>query len=86
MATRSLSPNHAAERVRQMHHAAVTLAMMRARQCIKDALRRQGRKLSLVPSAEITAMAKVHSAAHRDALMAEARVIVEQWMADGFFG
>ena len=72
---------------RRLHHAAVTLAMMCARQTVKDAIRRQGiRKLSLVPSAEITAMAKVYLAAHRDALMGEARTTVEQWMADGFFG
>jgi hypothetical protein len=37
-ANHSLSPNRVAERLRQHHHAVMTLALMRARQAVKDAL------------------------------------------------
>jgi hypothetical protein len=54
-ATISLSPN--LELDRRMRTAAMTLAMMRSKAIVRDALRRKGTKLSLVPLAEITAMA-----------------------------
>jgi hypothetical protein len=60
MASTSLSPNREAERMQRYRTAAMTLAMMRSRSAVKDALRRKGEKVSLVPSAEITRMAKVY--------------------------
>jgi hypothetical protein len=86
MASTSLSPNRDTERLRQLYAAAITLAMMRAKQAVRDALRRKGAKVSLVPSCQITAMAKTYLHEHRDALMAEAKATVEQWVAEGLFG
>ena len=72
---------------RRMRGAVMTLAMMRSKAAVKDAIRRQGtRKLSQVPSAEITAMAKAYFVAHHEALIAQAIPIVEEWLAEGFFG
>ncbi len=60
--------------------------MMRAKAIVRDAHRRQGHKLSLIPSAQITAQAKVYFTAHYEALIAHAIPIVEEWLATGFFG
>jgi hypothetical protein len=61
-----------------------------AREEIKDQIRRQGKvKLSRVPRGEITAMAKARlfeDGEYRARLIAEARPIVDQWTAEGFFG
>jgi DNA invertase Pin-like site-specific DNA recombinase len=65
--------------------AAVTLALMRARQAVKDALRRKGEKVSAHSSCEIAAMAKAYLAEHRE-LMVEARATVERWTLEGVFG
>ena len=81
-----LTSNREAERLRQLQTAAVTLALYRAKQIVKDALRRQGKKVSLVPSCEITQLAKVYLAQHRDRLIPDARATVECWIAEGVFG
>ncbi|MGE5365888.1 MAG: hypothetical protein ACM3PO_01240 [Betaproteobacteria bacterium] len=65
--------------------AAVTLALYRARQAVKDALRRKGEKVSSVPARDITTMAKAYLAEHRE-LMVEAKATVERWTLDGVFG
>jgi hypothetical protein len=66
------------------------LCERRAREEIKDQIRRQGKvKLSRVPQREIIAMARARlfeDAAYRAKLIAEARPIVDQWTAEGFFG
>jgi hypothetical protein len=62
----------------------------RAREEIKDQIRRQGKvKLSRVPHREITAMARARlfeDAEYRSRLIEEAKVIVEEWRVEGFFG
>jgi hypothetical protein len=65
--------------------AAVTLALYRARQAVKDALRRKGEKVSSFAACEITAMAKAYLAEHRE-LVADARAKVERWTLEGVFG
>jgi hypothetical protein len=65
--------------------AAVTLALHRARQAVKDALRRKGEKVSAYPSCDITTMAKAYLAEHRE-LMVEAKATVERWTQEGVFG
>jgi hypothetical protein len=65
--------------------ATVTLALMRARQAVKDTLRRKGEKVSSFPASEITAMAKAYLAEHRE-LIVEARATVERWTLEGVFG
>jgi hypothetical protein len=66
------------------------LCERRAREEIKDQIRRQGKvKLSRVPARDITAMAKARlfeDAEYRARLIAEAKLIVEEWRAEGFFG
>lgn len=83
-ATPSLSPNLELEH--RLHCAIRTIAMQSARNEIRDAIRRQGRKLSLIPSAEINAMAKARLLQHHERLIAEAIPIIEQWLRQGFFG
>ncbi len=70
----------------RLRHAVMTLAMMRARNEIKDAIRRQGKKLSLIPSAEINAMARARLAAHHQRLIPEVIPMIEEMLSDGFFG
>jgi hypothetical protein len=66
------------------------LCERRACEEIKDQIRRQGKvKLSRVPARDITAMARarlVEDAEYRARLIEEARPIVDQWTAEGFFG
>jgi hypothetical protein len=49
---------------------------MRARQAVKDAIRRRGEKVSSFAACEITTMAKAYFAEHRE-LMVEAKATVE---------
>ena len=80
-----------AQRLAQRQAQAVrVLAMHAAKRDVKDRLRREGKvKLSRVPQHEIIAMAKARlfeDAEYRAKLIAEARPIVDQWTAEGFFG
>jgi hypothetical protein len=63
---------------------AVTLALYRSRQAIKDAIRCKGEKVSSVPACEIAAMAKAYLAEHHE-LIADARATVERWTLEGVF-
>ena len=66
------------------------LVMYAAKREVKDRLRREGKvKLSRVPHREITTLAKARlfeDGEYRARLIAEARPIVDQWTAEGFFG
>ena len=79
-----------AQRQAQRQAQAVrVLAMHTAKREVKEQLRSQGIKVSRVPHREITALAKARlfeDGAYRTRLIAEARPIVEQWTAEGFFG
>jgi hypothetical protein len=80
-----------AQRLAQRQAQAVrVLCERRAQEEIKDTIRRQGKiKLSKVPRREIIAMARARlfeDADYRAKLIAEARPIVDQWTAEGFFG
>jgi hypothetical protein len=81
-ATQSLPRNHPSLYI---SGAAITLALYRARQAVKDALRRKGEKVSSFPACEITTMAMAYLAEHRE-LMVEARATVERWTLEGVFG
>jgi ATP-dependent helicase YprA (DUF1998 family) len=81
-ATQSLPRNHPSLYI---SGAAITLALYRARQAVKDALRRKGEKVSSFPAYEITTMAMAYLAEHRE-LMVEARATVERWTLEGVFG
>jgi hypothetical protein len=86
-ATPSLTQaQHQAQRQTQ---AVRVLAMHAAKREVKEQLRSQGIKVSRVPHREITALAKARlfeDGAYRARLIAEARPIVDQWTAEGFFG
>ena len=80
-----------AQRQAQRQAQAVrVLVMHAAKREVKDAIRCEGKvKLSRVPQREIIAMARervMAGAAYRARLVAEAKPIVEQWTAEGFFG
>ena len=78
------------QRLAQRQAQAVrVLCERRAQEEIKDRLRREGKKLSKVPRRDIIVMARtrlVDDAAYRAKLIAEAKLIVEEWRAEGFFG
>jgi hypothetical protein len=64
--------------------------MHAAKREVKEAIRREGKvKLSRVPHREIIAMARARlfeDAAYRSRLIEEAKLIVEEWRREGFFG
>jgi hypothetical protein len=79
--------------VRQAQRRAMAVrveALRRAKAEIKHQLAAQGRrKVSQVPMREIVAAAEARlmaDAAYRAELIAEARAVVDQWTAEGFFG
>ena len=74
------------EAMQRLHHALVTIAMQSARNEIKDGLRRQGKKVSLIPMAEINAMAKARLLQHQARLLADAGRKVMEWVAAGDMG
>ncbi len=49
-------------------------------------LRAKGLRLTQFSARDITLLAETHLAQHRDELLAEAKAIVEGWMAEGFYG
>ena len=66
------------------------LCERRAQEEIKDQIRREGRvKLRSIRRSEIIAMARdrlMADAEYRSRLIAEARLIVEEWRREGYFG
>ena len=80
-----------AQRLAQRQTIAVqVLCERRACEEIKDQIRRQGKvKLRSVPHREIIAMARARlfeDAEYRSRLIEEAKLIVEEWRVEGFFG
>ncbi len=83
------APNHAQRLAQRQAQAVLVLAMHTAKREVKEQLRSQGIKVSRVPAREITAMATakvMDDGEYRERLIAEARPIVDQWTAEGFFG
>jgi len=64
MATRSLSPNRVAQKLRDHRQAVMTLARLAAKRAVQEQLRTQGVRVSLVPFAEILRQAKEYLDAH----------------------
>ena len=79
-----------AQRLAQRQTIAVrVLCERRAQEEIKDQIRRQGKiKLSNVPRHHIQRLARaaLEDAEYRSRLIAEAKLIVEEWRVEGFFG
>jgi hypothetical protein len=68
-----------------MSRAAITLAHREAEKAVKRGLAAQGIKPQLIAKREIVAMAQAYLAQHPE-LIDEARPVIEQWAAEGFFG
>ena len=85
----SLAPSRAQRQAQRQAQAVRVLAMHTTKREVKEQLRSQGIKVSRVPAREITAMATakvMEDGEYRERLIAEARPIVDQWTAEGFFG
>jgi hypothetical protein len=63
----------------------LALARFAARKAVKRELRAKGLRPTHIPPREINALANAYLAAHPE-LLAEARVLVERWTAEGVFG
>lgn len=89
------NPNHGAKPMVEGNHsiqlqtsittASFVLAQFRARNVVKDKLKRQGRRLADFEAREITALANEYLRQHPE-LVANARPIVESWIKQGRFG
>jgi hypothetical protein len=66
--------------------AAHVLAQLRARDAIKDQLRKQGLKASHYSARDITAMACEYLSQHRSELLPPAIETIERWTLAGEFG
>ena len=66
--------------------AANVLARQRALNLTKHRLRAQGLRVSEYSARDLRVRAEAYLADHREELVAEARVTVEQWRREGFFG
>jgi hypothetical protein len=62
------------------------LATMRARQAVKDQLRREGLKVSHYAAREITLLANDWLAQHREEVMPECLATITKWTLRGDFG
>jgi hypothetical protein len=65
--------------------ATFVLAQQRARNAVKEELKRQRVRIADVEAKEITERARDYLIAHPE-LVAEARPVVESWIARGVFG
>jgi hypothetical protein len=76
-----------AQRLAQRQRRAIrVLALRRAVEATKQRLRGMGLKPQHIPMREIVAIAEEYLPAHRAVLVAEAKVVVDEWTAEGFFG
>src|SRR6516162_5084504 len=79
MATRSLSPKRALERMRQHRQCVIVLARQSARKAIKAQLRAEGLKLSQFSAKDISIRADAYFDVHRQELIAEAEHAIATW-------
>jgi hypothetical protein len=79
MASTSLSPKRAAERMRQHRHAIMVLAMQSAKRTVKAHIRAQGLKISQFTCFQIGQLADAELERNRAQLIAEAEHIIETW-------
>ncbi len=78
------SLQQAALRVR-LAQATITLSQREAENAVKRGLAAKGIKPQRIAKREISPAARAYLAAHPE-LLAQAKAIVEQWRAEGFFG
>jgi hypothetical protein len=84
------APNQAQRLAQRQAQAVRVLAMYAAKREVKEAIRREGKvKLSRVPHHHIERLARdrlFDDAEYRARLIEEAKLIVEEWRREGFFG
>jgi hypothetical protein len=66
--------------------AIMTLALQAARKAVERQLRSTGRRLPDIDHKEIMTLAQDYLAQHPDALLAQAKAVVDRWQAEGRFG
>jgi hypothetical protein len=76
MATRSLSPKRAAERMQRFQSAVRTIALFKAKKAVQAQIRARGEKISDYSNKEISLLANDHFAQHREELIAKATQVV----------
>jgi hypothetical protein len=76
MATRTLSPKRALERLRQHRAAVITLAHQRAKKIVQANIRAKGQRLADYSAREIALLAENYLAQHRQELIAEAENVI----------
>lgn len=79
MATKSLSPNRVAQKLREHRHAVRVLAMQSAKKAIKAQLRAEGLKLHQFSAKDISIRAEAWFDTHRAELIAEAEHTINTW-------
>ena len=76
MATRSLSPKRAAERMQRFQHAVRVIALLRAKKAVQAQIRARGERISDYPCREMSMLAEAHLAQYRDELINKAMAVV----------
>src|SRR5262249_5916642 len=79
MATRSLSPDRIAQKLREHRSAVAVLAMQSAKRAVKDQIRAKGEKPAHFTAKEIAVLAEVELQRNRTKLIAEAEHAIATW-------
>src|SRR5262249_31339615 len=79
MATRSLSPDRIAQKLREHRSAVAVLAMQSAKRAVKDQIRAKGKKPAHFTAKEIAVLAEVELQRNRTKLIAEAEHAIATW-------
>ena len=77
---------HLAKLRASMGLATRVLALQAATNATKRKLQAQGQKVAHMPRRDLRTLAEAYLQDHREALLAEASVIVERWRLEGKFG
>ena len=76
MATRSLSPKRAAERMQRFNCAVRTIALYRAKRAVQAQIRARGERISDYSCRDMSIMANDHFAQHQEELINRATAVV----------
>jgi hypothetical protein len=76
MATRSLSPKRAAERLQRFNSAVRTLALYRAKKAVQAQIRARGQRISDYSCRDISLLASVELERNREELINKATAVV----------
>jgi hypothetical protein len=76
MATRSLSPKRAAERMQRFRSAVRTIALFKAKKAVQAQIRARGERIAQYSCREISVLANAHFAQHQEELINRATAVV----------